>query len=111
MIGRVDNLGVKHAAAAHAPNTNPAGNGQSRYEVDARALGKPLPAAQPINSRFANGADRHFDGQNLYGGMTKAGNPFVSSDDHLLATDRGTTCHCWMPSRKRGDSPRLRCRR
>ena len=87
MIGRVDNLGVKHAAAAHAPNTNPAGNGQSRYEVDARALGKPLPAAQPINSRFANGADRHFDGQNLYGGMTKAGNPFVSSDDHLLATD------------------------
>ncbi|WP_238339944.1 hypothetical protein [Pseudomonas lurida] len=87
MIGRVDNLGVKHAAAAHAPNTNPAGNGQSRYEVDARALGKPLPAAQPMNSRFANGADRHFDGQNLYGGMTKAGNPFVSSDDHLLATD------------------------
>ncbi|MBC3241195.1 hypothetical protein HU723_18670 [Pseudomonas lurida] len=50
-------------------------------------MGKPLPAAQPMNSRFANGADRHFDGQNLYGGMTKAGNPFVSSDDHLLATD------------------------
>ncbi|MCJ7958646.1 MAG: hypothetical protein MUW57_19395 [Pseudomonas sp.] len=87
MIGRVDNLGVKHAAAAQASHTSPTGNGQSRYEVDARALGKPLPAAQPINSRFANGADRHFDGQNLYGGMTKAGNPFVSSDDHLLATD------------------------
>ena len=80
MIGSVNNLGFTHTAA-------PTGNGQSRFEVDARALGKPLPAAQPINARFANGADRHFDGQNLYGGMTKVGNPFVSSDDHLLATD------------------------
>lgn len=79
--------------ASNAPGNSlavaggPTGSGQSRFEVDARALGKPLPAARPINSRFANGADRHFDGQNMYGGMTKVGNPFVSSDDHLLATD------------------------
>nr|WP_314565195.1 hypothetical protein [uncultured Pseudomonas sp.] len=85
MIGSVNNPGFMQMAAP--ATSGPTGNGQSRFEVDARALGKPLPAAQPINSRFANGADRHFDGQNLYGGMTKVGNPFVSSDDHLLATD------------------------
>ena len=79
MISRFNNL--------RYTQTGPTGSGQSRFEVDARALGKPLPAAQPFNTRFANGADRHFDGQNMYGGMTKVGNPFVSSDDHLLATD------------------------
>lgn len=85
----VNNLGRTQIAALNAPN-NPsagAGNGQFRHEVDNRALGKPLPALQTFNTRFANGADRHFDGQNLYGGMSKVGNPFVSSDDHLLATD------------------------
>ena len=85
MIGSVNNPGFTPTAARATSGST--GSGQSRFEVDARALGKPLPAAQPINSRFANGADRHFDGQNLYGGMTKVGNPFVSSDDHLLATD------------------------
>ncbi|CRM00086.1 MULTISPECIES: hypothetical protein [Pseudomonas] len=85
MIGSVNNPGFTQMAAPATSGS--AGSGHSRFEVDARALGKPLPAAQPINSRFANGADRHFDGQNLYGGMTKVGNPFVSSDDHLLATD------------------------
>ncbi|WP_339499296.1 hypothetical protein [Pseudomonas canadensis] len=79
MISRFNNL--------RYTQTGTTGSGQSRFEVDARALGKPLPAAQPFNTRFANGADRHFDGQNMYGGMTKVGNPFVSSDDHLLATD------------------------
>ncbi|MCD7039976.1 hypothetical protein LRQ11_07640 [Pseudomonas sp. MAFF 311095] len=85
----VNNLGRTQIAVLNAPN-NPsagAGNGQFRHEVDTRALGKPLPALQTFNTRFANGADRHFDGQNLYGGMSKVGNPFVSSDDHLLATD------------------------
>ena len=85
MIGRVNNLSYTQTAGSNTPG--PTGSGQSRFEVDARALGKPLPAAQPFNTRFANGADRHFDGQNMYGGMTKVGNPFVSSDDHLLATD------------------------
>ncbi|MDQ0655078.1 hypothetical protein [Pseudomonas cedrina] len=85
MSGSVSNPGFMQTAASMTPG--PMGSGQSRYEVDARALGKPLPATQPINGRFANGADRHFDGQNLYGGMSKVGNPFVSSDDHLLATD------------------------
>ncbi|WP_052958967.1 hypothetical protein [Pseudomonas marginalis] len=85
----VNNLGRTQIAALNAPN-NPsagAGNGQFRHEVDNRALGKPLPALQTFNTRFANGAERHFDGQSLYGGMSKVGNPFVSSDDHLLATD------------------------
>ena len=54
--------------------------------VDTRAVGMPLTAAMPVNPRFANGADRHYDGQNLYGGMSQVGNPYVSSDDHLLAT-------------------------
>ncbi|MDQ0739600.1 hypothetical protein QF045_002460 [Pseudomonas sp. W4I3] len=36
-----------------------------------------------------NGASRHFDGQGLYGGMSNVGNPYISSDDHLLATDLG----------------------
>nr|WP_314533682.1 hypothetical protein [uncultured Pseudomonas sp.] len=85
MIGSVNNLSYTQAAGSNTPEST--GSGQSRFEVDARALGKPLPATQSINTRFANGADRHFDGQNLYGGMTKVGNPFVSSDDHLLATD------------------------
>ncbi|QDG60808.1 hypothetical protein NIBR502773_25190 [Pseudomonas sp. NIBRBAC000502773] len=50
-------------------------------------MGKSLPTPQPsFDGRFANGAQRHFDGQNLYGGMTNVGNPYVSSDDHLLAT-------------------------
>ena len=85
MIGRVNNLSYTQTAGSSTPG--PTGSGQSRFEVDACALGKPLPAAQPFNTRFANGADRHFDGQNMYGGMTKVGNPYVSSDDHLLATD------------------------
>mgnify|MGYP001580017806 CR=1 FL=1 len=85
MIGRVNNLSYTQTAGSNTPG--PTGSGQSRFEVDACALGKPLPAAQPFNTRFANGADRHFDGQNMYGGMTKVGNPYVSSDDHLLATD------------------------
>jgi hypothetical protein len=55
--------------------------------VDASALGKSLPTAQPsFDGRFANGAQRHFDGQNLYGGMTNVGNPYVSSHDHELAS-------------------------
>lgn len=62
-------------------------SGQSRLEVDTRALGEPLPATQPYNPGFANGTDRHFDGQNTHGGVTPAENPFFSSDDHLLATD------------------------
>ncbi|WP_340053119.1 hypothetical protein [Pseudomonas sp. JAI120] len=70
------------------PGLNTAtGNGHVRYGVDARALGKSLPTQQPsFDSKFANGAQRHFDGQNLYGGMSNVGNPYVSSDDHLLAT-------------------------
>lgn len=70
------------------PGLNTAtGNGHARYGVDARALGKSLPTQQPsFDSKFANGAQRHFDGQNLYGGMSNVGNPYVSSDDHLLAT-------------------------
>lgn len=69
------------------PGVNiPTGNGHARPGVDARALGQSLATAQPYDSKFANGAQRHFDGQNLYGGMSSAGNPYVSSDDHLLAT-------------------------
>lgn len=89
MIGSVNNQGFTQTAAAHAPNTPPAGagSGQSRPGVDPHALGVRLPAAQPINPRFANGAEKHLDGQNFYGGMTQVGNPYISSDDHLLATD------------------------
>ncbi|AKS05372.1 hypothetical protein [Pseudomonas trivialis] len=48
----------------------------------------PLPHGGGVNNyRFPNGSERHFDGQNLYGDMTKVGNPFTSSDDHLLASD------------------------
>ncbi|SFB44163.1 MULTISPECIES: hypothetical protein [unclassified Pseudomonas] len=64
----------------------PTGRGDARDTIDRSALGKPLPAAPSFGASFLNGASRHFDGQNLYGGMTKAGNPYVSSDDHVLAT-------------------------
>jgi len=45
---------------------------------------------RPVMSGFTDSPlmqlnNPHFDAQNLYGGM-KAGNPYVSSDDHLLAT-------------------------
>jgi hypothetical protein len=63
------------------PGVNiPTGNGYAQTVVDARALGK------SHDSRFANGSEQFFDGQNFYGGMSSAGNPYVSSDDHLLAT-------------------------
>ncbi|SFI81360.1 MULTISPECIES: hypothetical protein [unclassified Pseudomonas] len=63
-----------------------ASTGQSRLGVDTRPLGTALPAARRHNLGLVNGAERHVDGQNLYGGMTRVGNPFVSSDDHLVAT-------------------------
>jgi hypothetical protein len=84
MIGRIDNL---LPTSQPAGNALPAGGGHARFSVDSRALGKALPVAQPYSDRFANAAARHFDGQNMYGGMSKVGNPYVSSDDHLLATD------------------------
>lgn len=84
MISRIDNLLHTVPKAADAL---PGGGGHARFSVDSRALGKALPVAQPYSDRFANGAARHFDGQNMYGGMSKVGNPYVSSDDHLLATD------------------------
>lgn len=85
MSGSISNPGFMQSVASMTPG--PMGSGHSRYEVDARALGKPLPAAQTTNARYANGAEKHFDGQNLLGGMSKVGNPYISSDDHLLATD------------------------
>jgi len=91
MVGSVNNY--LQSIVSSTLNTSSAGagrrtgNGQARDAIDTRALGKPLPAAPSFGASFLNGASRHFDGQNLYGGMTKAGNPFVSSDDHLLATD------------------------
>ncbi|WP_226939954.1 hypothetical protein [Pseudomonas aylmerensis] len=58
----------------------PTGNGYAQTDVNAPALGK------SYDSRFANGAERFFDGQNFYGGMSNVGNPYIGSDDHLLAT-------------------------
>lgn len=63
------------------PGVNiPTGNGYAQTVVDARALGK------SHDSRFANGSEQFFDGQNFYGGMSSVGNPYVGSEDHLLAT-------------------------
>jgi len=93
MTGSVNNRGYIQPVTSNTLNLpsagagGPTGNGKVRDAVDAHALGAPLPAAQSSSSSFVNGASRHFDGQSFYEGMTKAGNPFVSSDDHLLATD------------------------
>jgi len=59
------------------PGLNTAtGNGDARYGVDARALGKSLPTEQPsFDGRFANGAQRHFDGQKPLRGHGECGEP------------------------------------
>lgn len=54
------------------------------------------------NYRFPNSSERHFDGQNLYGGMKNVGNPFTSSDDHLLATDLKNDLPLLDPFKKDG---------
>lgn len=64
-----------------------AGNGHARNGGDARALGTSLPSERPMpGNHFVNGAQQHFDGQNSSGDMPRAENPYVSSDDRLLAT-------------------------
>ncbi len=77
------------AGANQAPA--PTGGGYARLSVVDKALGTQQPLATTSslvsNSLMVNGANRHFDAQGLYGGMTNVGNPYVSSDDHLLATD------------------------
>jgi hypothetical protein len=69
----------------------PAGGGYARLSVVDKALGtqQPLGTTSSFapNSLMVNGASRHFDGQGLYGGMSTVGNPYISSDDRLLATD------------------------
>ena len=52
--------------------------------------------------RFPNSSERHFDGQNLYGGMKNVGNPFTRSDDHLLATDLKNDLPLLDPFKKDG---------
>ncbi|WP_246500170.1 hypothetical protein [Pseudomonas cyclaminis] len=83
MSGRIDNL---LPTVQQAANALPGGGGHARAPVDMRATGKALSVAQPYFVQFPNGSAQHFDGQNMYGGMSKVGNPYVSSDDHLLAT-------------------------
>jgi hypothetical protein len=71
--------------------TAPASGGYTRLSVVDKAMGtqQPLGTTSSFapNSLMVNGASRHFDGQGLYGGMSNVGNPYISSDDHLLATD------------------------
>jgi hypothetical protein len=75
------------------PNQEPASasGGYTRLSVVDKAIGTQQPLATDSgffsNSLMVNGASRHFDGQGLYGGMSNVGNPYTSSDDHLLATD------------------------
>lgn len=98
----ISNSGVRPTFVSHiplagakqnAPTVGSGGGGYSRPSIDAQATGKPLQVRMPgYPSLFSgfngmNGASRHVDNQNFYGGMSAAGNPYVSSDDHLLATD------------------------
>ncbi|WP_248751643.1 hypothetical protein [Pseudomonas sp. MWU15-20650] len=97
----ITNSGVRPTFVSHipfagakqnAPTLGSGGGGYSRPSIDAQATGKPLQERSPaypsllsgVNSM--NGASRHIDHQNYYGGMSQVGNPYVSSDDHLLAT-------------------------
>ena len=69
----------------------PASGGYTRLSVVDKAIGTQQPLATTSsfvsNNLMVNGASRHFDGQGMYGGMSNVGNPYISSDDHLLATD------------------------
>jgi hypothetical protein len=64
------------------------GDGHARLGVAERAVGKALPpqGRQLFDSRFPNNGQVHFDAQGFYSGGSQVGNPFISSDDHLLAT-------------------------
>ncbi|AZF04713.1 hypothetical protein [Pseudomonas sp. R5-89-07] len=77
------------AGGSQAPATG--SGGFTRLSVVDKAIGtqQPLGTTSSYVSKnlMVNGASRHFDGQGLYGGMSKVGNPYISSDDHLLATD------------------------
>lgn len=64
------------------------GNGHARFGIAERATGKSLPPQgnQPFDTRFPNNGQVHFDAQGFYSGGSQVGNPYTSSDDHLLAT-------------------------
>lgn len=82
MISRFNTLGSAQAAPSNKASME-GGSGFARP-----ATGSPNPnRLGSIHHRFPNGSERHFDGQNLLGGMSTVGNPFTSSDDHLLVTD------------------------
>lgn len=86
---RLPNLEHWSAGANQAPA--PASGDYTQLSVVDKANGvqQPLASTSSVShsSSMTKGASRHFDGQGLHGGMSKVGNPYSRSDDHLLATE------------------------
>ncbi|OPA91604.1 hypothetical protein BFW86_08970 [Pseudomonas fluorescens] len=95
MTNGINNSGFRSLLTSNTPSAqggqqvSTAGGGYSRQGIDARTTGT-QPLQSPLSSfPFIGGrssANRHVDNQNFFGAMHTPGNPYISSDDHLLAS-------------------------
>ncbi len=84
--GLLQHLNMPNALGVPAPTTGTSGSGYSRQSIGAPVQNPLFPPGFTTSTLFPGLNNPHFDAQNAFGGVKEVGNPYVSSDDALLAT-------------------------